>query len=161
MLKAIIAALTLVAVAAQPVVASWIPCCCTKPEQRATPELREQLPELREQPKTPERSCCQTAEHVAKSPATTGPTAAACCAQNQTPADIVVGSGCCCVKAPPAVPSSPDQPKQIIEQPSIEPSCSSVDCLVPAPAIRRFEQLPGVHTLTGPPLLALYCIWLK
>jgi len=144
-LNAIIAVLTLVAVAANPVAASLVPCCCVKPAK-------------------PEHACCRTAEAEAKEAAAAVAALPACCAKKQaahTPVDTFVRGGCCCVKAPPAVPTAPDQTKQIIEQPSIEPSCSSVDCLVQAPATRRFEQLPGSLTPTGPPLLALYCIWLK
>lgn len=141
-LKAIIATLTLLAVAANPVAASLVPCCCVKQAK-------------------PERSCCKTAETAAKSEEEAVVTLPACCAKKHAPVDTIVRGGCCCVKAPPAVPASPDQTKQIIEQPSIEPSCSAVDCLDHAPATRRFEQLPGSLTLTGPPLLALYCIWLK
>lgn len=136
-IKALIAVLTVFAVAADPVAASISPCCCVKHAE-------------------PERSCCRAAAksaEVASHPA--------CCAKKHLPVDTAVRSGCCCVKAPPAVPASPDQTKQIIEQPSIEPASSAVDCLVYAPATRRFEQLPGSLTLTGPPLLALYCIWLK
>jgi hypothetical protein len=141
-LKAIIATLTLLAVAVNPVAASLVPCCCVKQAK-------------------PESSCCRTTETAAKAMEAPGVALPACCAQKEVQVDTIVRGGCCCVKAPPAVPAAPDQTKQIIEQPSIEPSCSLVDRLVHAPATRRFEQLPGSLTLTGPPLLALYCIWLK
>lgn len=141
-LKAFIAALTLVAVAANPVAASLLPCCCVKPEKI-------------------ERSCCHAAEQSAKAAKKLDASIPDCCAKKYVPSDASARGGCCCFKAPPAVPASPDQTKQIIEHPSIQPACSSVDCIVNTQAIRRFEQLPGTHTLTGPPLLALYCIWLK
>ena len=137
--KSLITAITLIAVAANPVAAGLLPCCCTEKVQ-------------------PERPCCQATKQAVQSTADSP----SCCAKKQQESSSVQQSGCCCFDVPPAVPASSEK----FAKPTTEPQplvvfCSFVDSSVQAPVIRRFEHASGSLTISGPPLLALYCIWLK
>jgi len=137
--KQIVAAVTLLAFAANSVVAMAVPRCCTRPvEQR--------------------RSCCQSATQKASAS-----NQYACCAKKQASHEFVQHRlGCCCVKAPLASTS----PRENLAKPSFEEHLLdfafwSADHFVQAPTSSYSNDSPGRFSLSGPPLLALYCIWLK
>lgn len=109
----------------------------------------------------PEHACCKSAERSTKRAGAQAAAFPTCRAKKHATIDSIMQHGCSCVKAPPIVPVSLDQTRRIIGEPLIERSGSSADHLVDAPATCRFEQLPSSLIHTGPPLLALYCIWLK
>lgn len=155
--KSLITAILILAAAAQPVVAAIEPCCClTKSaEQVSAPRLEQSL--------LP--ACC--AVKVAEAEASLS----SCCAKklqshvcathgSADGAPVVDRAGCCCVKPAPAVPSEPTNIVQrTIAAATIDLAVGEPAPLVPAPAVRRFDNTPGSHALTGPPLLALLCVW--
>ncbi|MFN0195312.1 MAG: hypothetical protein ACKVT0_01095 [Planctomycetaceae bacterium] len=137
-LKAVTVAITLIAVTANPVVAMVRPCCCTKRVE-------------------PERACCQqVAERVSVQ--------RACCAKKTETAEIArLSNGCCCVKAPPASTPSRDNlaTSEIKEQSAGVTEFVPSDLAVRVPASIALDRAGDRISLSGPPLLALYCIWLK
>jgi hypothetical protein len=154
--KTLITLVTLAAVAVQPALAALQPCCCVKkvelekaccgakdsalPSDAARNGVRPDTTVA-----TPERSCC-----ARKAAAEKTPTAA-----------VVEATGCCCVKSSPAIPASRDLAKQISEQAPLVPVLAAVDLFDAAPAARCVAHATEVQPLSGPPLLALYCIWRK
>lgn len=156
--KTLITAILIVAAATQPVVAAIEPCCClTKStEQVAAVNVDRALP-----------ACCaaKIAEPVDSLPG--------CCAKKlqthvcskqsgATDSAAVDRAGCCCVKPAPAVPGERTNIAQrTISATAIDLAVGEAAPLVVAPAVRRFEQLPGTHSPSGPPLLALLCVWRK
>jgi len=155
--KSLITAILIVAAAAQPVVAAIEPCCClTNPaEQVAAAKLeRSLLP-----------ACCavKIAEpEVALSGCCAKKLQAQACAIHEAAggSPAVDRADCCCVKPAPAVPSDPTNIVQrTIAATTIDLAIGEPAPLVPAPAVRRFDNTPGSHALSGPPLLALLCVW--
>lgn len=159
--KTLITALLIFAAATQPVVAAIEPCCCLTKSVApagdvATAKLGQALP-----------ACCaaKVAEPVDALPS--------CCAkklQTHTCAMPVAAAGnsavdragCCCVKPAPAVPGERTNIAQrTISAATADLAVGELAPLVIAPAVRRFEQLPGTHSLSGPSLLALLCVWRK
>ena len=143
-LKAIAVALTLIAVATNPVVAMTMQCCCT---QRAAPE----------------RTCCPCCQNAGEEAAQ--PRFACCLKKDKVQEGIRLGVGCCCVKAPPATAPAPAQEAlaqhDVKGQPLALTTFASFDLAVLAPVSRYLDHVPGRFSLSGPPLLALYCTWLK
>jgi hypothetical protein len=159
--KTLITLATLAAVAAQPALAALQPCCCVKKVEV-------------------EKACCAAKDSADPSaaarngerPDTTAVTPADSCRARKTAAEktaasaIIQATGCCCVKAPPAVPTSRDQAKQVSEQqpskqPPLVPALAAVDLFDAAPAARCVAHTTELQPRSGPPLLALYCIWRK
>ncbi len=97
--KALITAITLFAIAANPVAAVVMPCCCTKPV-------------------AVERPCCQAVEK----------TAPACCAKKQPSPHFVLKADCCCFKVPPASPPiRQNLAKPSFDQPVMDVADTSAD----------------------------------
>jgi hypothetical protein len=153
--KTLITLVTLAAVAAQPALAALQPCCCVRKVEL-------------------ERPCCAAKDSTDRSdaarsgerPESTAATPAhSCCAlktAEKTPAAAVVeATGCCCVKSSPSIPASRDLAKQISEQAPLVPVLAAVDLFEAAPAARSAAYATELCPLSGPPLLALYCIWRK
>lgn len=157
--KLLITTLLIFAVAAQPAAAALAPCCCF--EKVGATSVKQIAPKA-------EAPCCATKLAKAESIAAPVPS---CCAhreQEQRKGDaesrrLSVGqAGCCCVKPAPTVPGERVSAVQrTIESVASQLSIDAPSPLVPAPAVRGFEQTPGAHSLTGPPLLALLCVWRK
>ena len=137
-LKTIVAAVTLLAVGVNPLAAGLMPCCAGD--------------------KVPTRlGCCQRAAGEAR------PAAARhkCCEKQSAALDYPLTLGCCCVKTPPAsMPAGDGVQKSSAEQQVL--AIGSPDAVI-RPVLAG-GALPLVHdgpALWGPPLLALYCIWLN
>jgi hypothetical protein len=77
------------------------------------------------------------------------------------PAAVVQAAHCCCVEAPPAAPASRDLAKQVSDQAPLVPVLAVVDTIDSASTSRLMARASELHPLSGPPLLALYCIWRK
>ena len=137
--KAIIAAITLLAVAANPIVAMAMPCCCTKPVEQ-------------------QRSCCQPAAQK-----TSSNDQHACCAKHQASNKFVEQrAGCCCITSSPASTSPRESlAKLSVENHSFDVAFWSADQSLQAPTSRYLDHSADRFSVSGPPLLALYCIWLK
>lgn len=152
--KTLITAILIVAAAAQPVVAAIEPCCCLV--KAVAPPVEAVMP-----------PCCaaKTVEVAASLPA--------CCARKQQVRSCALHdtnagganfdrAGCCCVKPAPALPNGPTNvAEQTISAAAFTPALGEATPLVPAPPLRRFEQAPGTLSPSGPPLLALLCVWRK
>jgi hypothetical protein len=157
--KTLITAILILAAAAQPVVAAIEPCYCLakSAEQVSAPKLEQSLlpaccaAKIAE-PEVSLSSCCakKLQAHVCSIHG----------AADGSPA--VDRADCCCVKPAPAVPSEPTNIIQrTITAATIDMAVGEPAPLVPAPAVRRFDNTPGSHALTGPPLLAFLCVWRK
>jgi len=144
-LKLFVAIVMSAAVAAQPALAAIQPCCCVKQVEVEPP-------------------CC-AAKHAKPEQITSGDSVAvparSCCAKKTAAAALVRSTGCCCQMAPPAAAPSRDQAKQVSEQAPLVPVLAAVDLLDAAPAARGVAHVSEIRPLSGPPLLALYCIWRK
>lgn len=149
-LHTFISAVTLLAVAVNPLVASLRPCCCSQQAEQVG-------------------TCCQQRvsdadRSAAQGPAADGPERPCCRGRNHPsgrPSSIPL-RGCCCVKTAPAA--------NLVRGASAVPSLEKqvLDGVVSSPAL-----LPGVSvepslalesrgaTLSGVSLLALFCVWLK
>ncbi len=141
-LKVIISAITLLAVAVNPVAAAWMPCCCTSRGET--------------QPIPSKQRCCDSA---AKSHKT-------CCAQKEhgthgpRPTVALDSHACCCVKALPVTVSRVSLIKQTADQHLAEVAWPGLDIFA-APSCSFLQNSRGHYSLSGRPLLALYCTWLK
>jgi hypothetical protein len=140
LLKTLVAVVTLAAVAAQPALAALHTCCCIRPVEA-------------------ERSCC-AAKHAEQEPAA-GAAPHSCCATKMPAPAVVQTAGCCCVKTSPAVPTARDLVQTVTEQSPQAPVSAVVDLFDAAPAACGEILSAEARPLTGPPLLALYCIWRK
>jgi hypothetical protein len=149
--KTFVAVVLAAAVAAQPAPAALRPCCCVKPVEVATKV---------ESPAAAERPCC-AAKQAETARAAVATSAQSCCALKTPAAALVQAGGCCCLKAPPAVPASRDQAKQTAEQAPLVPVLAIVDFFDAASTAHRAAPTSEPSPLSGPPLLALYCIWRK
>lgn len=144
MFKAIVAAVTLLAVAVNPIAAMGMACCCTAILQQTRPLQQT-------------RSCCQSAAQASSVEQR------ACSAKQGSANELIQHvASCCCAKVPP--PST--SPRASLERPSVENepldvAFGPVDRTAQRPTSIALEHSPGRFTLSGPPLLALYCIWLK
>jgi len=130
---------TLLAIAANPVLAAAIPCCCTKPAGRAC-------------------SCCGVANVP---PAARG--VHSCCGEKPSPPPATGrGPGCCCVKTPPAlVPARDHRANLPLDDQVVLVAVCTLDRSPGDPRDARPRRSSGHLGLHGPPLLALYCIWLN
>lgn len=135
--RALISAVTLLAIAINPVAAAIAPYCCTKPATQDGP-------------------CC---EAVAKAATVKLP---ACCAKKHATALAVLKAGCCCFKLPPAPPPARENlAKPSFDKPALDFAGWSSVGVVDAASAGCLEGATGWLQVSGPPILALYCIWLK
>ena len=135
--NSLITVFTLLAVAVNPVAAAWVPCCCTPAKK-----VESKPPCCAVDYAQPEHACDFTAEHAPES----------------------VGakplSGCCCFTAPPVRTLRDSVSKLSVGQPQFAVVWPTVEQLVvPAMSLSQPFTAPGL--LSGPSLLAQYCIWLK
>lgn len=131
-INAIAVALALITNVASPVMALAIPCCCAK---RATSE----------------RACCKKVDGQAT------PHHKACCAKKLAASEAALPtSGCCCFKAPITATTCPENPVA----PPAEILAGEYTGFHPTNVAVQLVPIAGL-TLSGPPLLALYCTWLK
>ena len=131
-IKVIAVAFTLLAVVANPILARSMPCCCSRGGSEPSCCLEE----------TDSGDCCTT----------TGGDTSGC------------RRGCCCrIKAPPAtMPSQVSSAKTDgKDQPAAFATLPPVDFAALVPACRYLDHSPKRFSPSGPPLLALYCIWRK
>lgn len=137
-LKALFIAVMSLAVTASPVVASLKLCCCSKPAER-------------------KKGCCPS-EQVAASTAEQS-----CCAKRVTStAGLQLSNGCCCIKAVESASLSDRLVRPDVEKQSLHLAVSNEDQQRKLLSLQDIQdQSPGRFTLSGPPLLALYCTWLK
>lgn len=139
-LRGMFTAISLLAVVANPVVAMAMPCCCAKPVVQ-------------------DRTCCDSA--VAQHPSGDQQL---CCANAQIPRSqsLPKQASCCCVVAPPPFIATRMQfESSVFEIQSLDVAFSAADCTGVDPTSRYLEHSPGRNSASSPPLLALYCIWLK
>ena len=137
-LKPLFVAITVLAVSASPVLASLKLCCCSTPVEQ-------------------KKSCCRTvpdATLIAQKP---------CCATRMTSSSVLqVSKSCCCIKALEATPVSESGLRPDVEKQPLDLAFLKEDQQRKLLTLQDIEdQSPGRFTLTGPRLLALYCIWLK
>ena len=135
-LRAVISAITLLAVTVNPVAAAFVQCCCAKPIDS-------------------QRACCQTA--AKKTAAKHRP----CCAKRQKPAGLELRAGCCCVKPTPASALTRIGVSKLPEKPSLDVLYLPEDIAVRGADGLDLQKATGRFAPAGPPLLALYCVWLK
>jgi hypothetical protein len=134
--RTFITALVVLAVAGSPLTAMAMPCCCTQPVET-------------------KRSCCPVKKPAAAEPA-------ACCAKKQAAPLVQLRSECCCVKALPASTLASEKSTQSSPQNSpVEVAYLPADRIFPAASAGDLQHSVGERRLSGPPLLARYCIWLK
>jgi hypothetical protein len=140
--RPIIALVTLQAVAASPAIAMTAPCCCTQ------------------RPVETVKACCQEADDAARI-ASAAPKA--CSAKQERAPNSVAPPACCCVESTPAVPTSRDDPtaKQTVREATFAVAPLSFAAVAPSCTTNCAEAVAEPPRLSGPRLLALYCIWLK
>jgi hypothetical protein len=140
--RPIISLVTLLALAASPAMAMTASCCCAK------------------KPVEVVKSCCQKTSET-----TEAPTAAVkpCCAKRELAHQSVGARACCCVEPTPAVLTSRNDAtaNQTVRETTLAVAPTSIAALVPAFTPIRVEAATEPPPLSGPPLLALYCTWLK
>jgi hypothetical protein len=139
--RAYIALISMLAIAANSLAAMGTPCRCTRQVDAECP-------------------CCSSA---AKQAVATKLDRPACCARQQSPSNAVLQTPakCCCGQTPPAsVTARESSPKSSAEL-AIKVACWSADRDDLSPTSGILRHSPGRFALSGPPLLALYCIWLK
>lgn len=138
-LRSFVTALTLLAVAAQPVAATMLPCCCTKHSEGRHACCQHRI---NSQAPVVEHSCCK---HK--------------CCKEKPSVEVKKGRGaCCCSKAPPTFDRVTD-----LEQ-KVQKASLAFDCAVATTS----PQLPTKVELSlcrccypGPKLQTLYCTWLN
>jgi hypothetical protein len=136
--KAFVAAITLLAVGVNPLAAGLMPCCMVTEAQTA-PACGQNAAG---------HKCCK------KHPI--------CCKKQLVAMDSPLTLGCCCVKVPPASTPPSDNTQKLPAQQQVLALGSST--FIVAEPSQAAHALPFAHdglALSGPPLLALYCIWLK
>ena len=140
LVKSIAVLLCLVSVTINPVVSRLMPCCCTDRQEAKRPSCQTQLASSKS---SPVRSCCKTDKQT-------------------TVSDSAIRSDCSCVKPLPA--SVPVKSVKIIVQHSpFEASAwppLADEFLGDGLAYLR-NHCSRQFRLSGPPLLALHCTWLK
>ncbi len=167
--RPILAILALLAVLASPVLAMMTPCCCTRPEA-ATP--KGVTLEAATQP------CCESGSRQISTPAVGEH---ACCAKNRL-ADTASGESastctnaptctnvaphgvhratCCCVQSAPATVTVRET-RTILDNQPVALHHVALPVNVGLSVGTRHAALDRVVRPSGPPLLALYCIWLN
>ncbi len=145
--RPIIAAVIMLAMMASPLAAALAPCCCSSQEASKCPLCLARVAFESEIPPAHCPSC-------AKQPG----------CKNQAAGDkalSVAPAGCACVKAQLPVAMTRDKASSTSTEQHLvaTPVDSTVNDTVST--VRRFIPCLAVTTPTGPPLLALYCIWLK
>ena len=139
--KAAILVICLFAVAVNPVAAAFLPCCCTRQAETKRP-------------------CC---ESKAENESVNSAERHACCAKPSPRIDATLRAGCCCVKA---IPESILARYSLGIPPGDNPSFESalwIPSRVHSDSISALlrDNSPSHFALSGAPLLALHCIWLK
>lgn len=134
--KHLLIAVMAVAVTTNPVVASMKLCC-------SAPKVEKK------------RSCCRSATTLAPK--------ALCCAKKATSTgvDSPFPRGCCCIKSQDSATSSVRFVLPNADDHSVDLAICSKDLPVPLQTLCNREVSPERSARSGPPLLALYCIWLK
>jgi hypothetical protein len=138
-LKALFVAITALAIAGTPVVASLKLCCCSKPAEG-------------------KKSCCRT-NQVATLRAQKS-----CCAKKlaSNGVDLQLSNGCCCIKALESTNVSGRWVRLDVEKQSLDLAFLNEDQQRKVLNLRDVEdQSPGRFSPSGPLLLAHYCRWLK
>jgi|GEM_PF-6916478 len=141
-LKTITVVLCLIGIAANPVVAKFLPCCCT--DERAT-----------------KHACCHVESKSAEKASASNRT---CCTKKAVARSTSLRSDCCCVEdLPVSAPVQVTPAKTDIEKPFVKA------ILPPAYAHAPFDDgviylrdhFSGRFRASGPSLLKLHCLWLK
>jgi hypothetical protein len=134
--KTLISFVMLLAVAVHPLAAAAMPCCCIEAGNT-------------------KQACSR---HEAKQDAAVS---RSCCQQPHVPVEVLQPVGCCCTQAQPASATT----RNNIPQSELKRlTWTTIELPGEAPtAVLRIEALSSARpiALSGPPLLALYCIWLK
>lgn len=140
MFKALVSAFTLLAVAVYPVAAAWMPCCCS--QQDRVPSVQTTHP------------CCDALEKASAGHA--------CLKSDRRalPSVAVDSHGCCCFQALPVATPRDSDSKLPAGQHSWVADLPVADRLL-APVSGFLNDSWGHFSLSGPPLLALYCTWVK
>jgi hypothetical protein len=154
-LRASLPAILVLALAANPLLAAFtLPCCCAgKDTDSKCPVC--QAAESPAKPAQPaESDCCHSCCHKT------------CCeTEAAAPADpsesSIDAADCNCVKSLPPTTLVRDKvaPPTVEQLWLVSHAPSTIDQVVPA--VRHFVLTDELKTPTGPPLLALYCTWLK
>jgi hypothetical protein len=162
-LKTIIALVTLAAFAGRPALAALGPCCCVNKVEVTKTGCPTQRPAVEVKPPVAieaSHACCaprQLAVPVLDTVVAEATVAESTVAESTG----VIAAGCCCLKTPPAAPAPRDVARHTAEQAPMTPVAVVVDVFDLAPAARGVAYESVVPPLSGPPLLALYCIWRK
>ncbi len=151
--RTLITAVCLLSLIVQPVAAAFAPCCCTQPAKSKS-------------------DCCplesQGGLRPADAPGDATPSATksakpSCCAKKTPPRRVVLERGCCCFEAAPATAPTQERLTDETRRTTLDES------LWVGHTFRHFdrnehrfvETASSPHPLSGPPLLALHCTWLK
>jgi hypothetical protein len=160
-LRATLSAILVLALAVNPLLAAaLLPCCCAGKEADSQCPVCQaaETPVKSAQPTEPataaESDCCQSCCHKS------------CCeTDSDTPAvpaeSSIDAADCNCVKSLPPSTLVRDKtaPPAVEQLWLLALAPSSIDPVIPA--VRHFILTDEIRTPTGPPLLALYCTWLK
>ena len=154
MLGKAILILTMLGVSANSATASLLPCCCTQQAERAHAGQSQAGQSQAGRAVKHVRACCE------KPPVEQSP----CCAEKAAARQLsMTRQSCCCVTSVPAVPAA----RVSFASASVKPVQDALagNALCPSdspPAKDRVRQAaPGRLRPASPPVMALYCIWLK
>lgn len=150
--RTLITAVCLLSLIVQPVVAAFAPCCCTQPAKSQS-------------------DCCPLESkrglRPSDAPGNDTPSAAksakpSCCAKKTPTRRVVLEPGCCCYQSAPATAPSQERLSDESRRTAVETPHWCTEFLQFDRNEERFVERAGSPTsLSGPPLLALHCTWLK
>jgi hypothetical protein len=138
-LHSLYSVITLLAVAANPLLTLLRPCCCAQQSDKP-------------------RACC----HAKQSKSSEFPTRPCCQGKSKSPDKSTPKRGCCCVKSLPAINPvrtgfDNPQPEKFLSDAALPSSASLPAIPGEHPAARESSRALS----SGPALLAHLCVWLK
>jgi hypothetical protein len=158
-LRAILSAILVLALAANPLLAAaLLPCCCAGKDADSKCPVCQGAEATAQATQPAETDCCQSCCHTT---CCETEVAAPAVPANSSPCSSITAADCNCVKSLPPTTLVRDK----VASPTVEQLWlvthvpSIIDPVVPA--VRHFVLTDETNTPTGPPLLALYCTWLK
>jgi len=144
-LRKVVTILTVLAVAANPAAASFMPCCCVGRER---PQKRNCCLKRAADPAEDGASCCATKKAVGR--------------RQECSRPAIERQPCCCIKSLPAAPPAQQAGPQ--HQLDLKDSLVTTTVMVAdsPPVAERIRRLwPGLVFPISPPLSVLYCVWVE